>query len=190
MSKSIFVNSIVTKKTPIDVIILDELAEIRKLLKTKFVGFIQKVINHYYVGQFEEMLNLLTKPKLIELTRQIYAYRKNPRIYPTYEKVRALLKLYLEGLTKSITQFLDLVNIKERLKKCKERSSILDDMEKLKEYIAGLNKTINIFTPPAVHVVEAQILPEHATYLRLYGYPVGGIFDPDKLNDIISKQKS
>jgi hypothetical protein len=190
MSKSIFVNSILTKKTPIDVIIIDELAEIRKLLNTKFVGFIQNVINHYYLGQFEEMLKLLTKPKLIELTRLVHSYRKNPKIYPTYEKVRALLKLYLEGLTKSITQFLDIVNLKEALKKCEERCSILDDMKKLKEYIDGLNKTINLFAPPPVHVVEAKILPEHATYLRMYGYPVGGIFDPEKLNDIISKQKS
>ena len=190
MSKSIFLNSIVTKKTPIVPIIIDELAEIRKLMNTKFVAFIQKVINHYYLGQFEEMLNLLTKPKLIELARLVHSYRKGPKIYPTYEKVRALLKLYLEGLTKSITQYLDIVNLKEMLKKCKERSSILDDMEKLKEYIDGLNRTINIFTPPPVHVVEAKILPEHATYLRLYGYPLGGIFDPEKLNDIISQQKS
>ena len=80
MSKSIFANSILTKKTPIDRIIVDELAEIRKLLKTKFVGFIQNVINHYYLGQFEEMLRLLTKPKLIDLARLIYLYRKNPII--------------------------------------------------------------------------------------------------------------
>lgn len=189
MSKSIFLNSIVTKKTPIDPIIIDELGKIRKLMKTKFVGFIQNVINHYYLGQFEEMLNLLTKPKLIELARLVHSYRKSPKIYPTYEKVRALLKLYLEGLTKSITQYLDLINLKEVLKKCEERCSILDDMKKLKEYIDGLNKTINIFSPPPVHVVAAQILPEHATYLRMYGYPLGGIFDPEKLNDIISKQK-
>lgn len=190
MSKSIFINSILTNKTPINRIVIDELAEIRKLLKTNFAIFIQNVINHYYLGQFEEMLKLLTKPKLIELTKLLYSYRKNPIIYPTYEKVRALLKLYLEGLTKSITQFLDLENLKESLKKCKERSSILDDMKKLKEYIDGLNKTMNLFAPPAVHVVAAQILPEHATYLRMYGYPVGGIFDPEKLNEIISKQNS
>ena len=188
MSKSIFANSILTKKTPIDRIIVDELAEIRKLLKTKFVGFIQNVINHYYLGQFEEMLRLLTKPKLIDLARLIYLYRKNPIIYPTYERVRALLKLYLEGLTKSITQYLDVLNIEDALKKCEERCSILDDMKKLKEYIDGLNRTINLFNPPPVHVVAAQILPEHATYLRMYGYPVGGIFDPEKLNDIIKNQ--
>ena len=190
MSKSIFINSIVTKKTPFDRIIIDELAEIKKLMKTKCVGFIQNVINHYYLGQFVEMLKLLTKPKLIELANKIHSYKKNSMIYPIYEKVRALLKLYLEGLTKSITQYLDIVNLEERLKKCKERSSILDDMKKLKEYIDGLNRTINLFSPPPVHAVAAQILPEHATYLRMYGYPVGGVFDPDKLNDIISNQKS
>lgn len=190
MSKSIFINSILTNKTPFHTIIIDELPEIKKLLKTKFAVFIQNVINHYYLGNFDEMLKLLTKPKLMELANMIHLYKKSSRIYPTYEKVRALLKLYLEGLTKSITQYLDLLNAEQSLKKCEERCSILDDMKKLQEYIDGLNRTINLFAPPPVHVVEAKILPEHVTYLRIYGYPVGGIFDPEKLNDIISKQNS
>jgi len=188
MSKSIFKNSILTNKTPINPIIIDELFEIKKLLKTNFAIFIKDVIDHYYLGEFEEVLNLLTKEKLIELANLIHLYRKNPFIYPTYEKVRLLLKLYSEGLTKTVTQILDLSNAEEALKKCEERCSILDDMEKLKEYIDGLNKTMNLFNPPAVNVIEAKILPEHATYLRMYGYPVGGVFDPKKLNDIINTQ--
>ena len=104
--------------------------------------------------------------------------------------MRSLLKLYLEGLIKCITQYLDLLNIKTKLEKCEERCNILDDMKKLQEYIDELQKAMQIFNPPPQTVICATILQEHATYLRMYGYPVGGIFDVEKLNNIILNQNA
>ena len=52
------------------------------------------------------------------------------------------------------------------------------------EYIDKLNSTMSLFKTVPVSVAEVKILPEHATYLRMYGYPVGGIFDPELLNAI------
>jgi len=161
-----------------------ELILIKNLLNSKFAIDIQNVIKYYYSGDFNEVLHLLSKEKLQNLTNLLYSYKKSSVQYPTYEKVRLLLKLYLEGLTKCITQFLELVDMKIVLTKCEERCQILDNMEKLQEYIDKLNRTVNLFDSAPVNVIEAKILPEHAAYLRMYGYPVGGIFDPELLNAI------
>ena len=162
-----------------------ELNLIKKLLDSEFAIYIQNVIKHYYTGDFNKVLKLLTKEKLQYLSNLLYLYKKSSIQYPTYEKVRLLLKLYLEGLTKCIMQFLELGDIKIALSKCEERCKILDNMEKLQEYIDELNRTVSLFNCPApVAIIEAKILPEHATYLRMYGYPVGGIFDVELLNDI------
>lgn len=201
MSKTIFTNvkttpktiftsssSIITSSssiiTPLNSI--DELVLIQKLLNSRFVIDIKTVIRYYYNGNFKKVLELLTKEKLINYLTILYSYKKNPKIYPTYENVRLIFKLYLEGLIKCITQYLELENIKIELIKCREREHILDDIEKLQEYIDGLNRTINVFQNlEPVSIAEAKILPEHAAYIRLYGYPVGGIFDPQLLKDII-----
>jgi hypothetical protein len=161
-----------------------ELILIKNLLNSEFAINIQNVIKYYYIGNFNEVLALLTKEKLQYLSNLLNLYKKNPIQYPLYEKVRLLLKLYLEGLSKSITQFLELSNIKIALTKAEERCEILDNMKKLQVYIDNLNHTINLFDSAPVNVIEAKILPEHATYLRMYGYPVGGIFDSELLNAI------
>lgn len=184
MSKSLFTNvnsykSLLTKNTT------DEVSLIQKLLNSKFTVDIQNVINYYCIGDFKEVLNILNKENLVYYSNLLYSYKKSSIVYPTYEKVRLLLKFYLDGLAKCIAQFLDIENIKLALEKSQERAQILDDMEKLQEYIDGLNRTVNLFKPTEpIAIVEAKILPEHVAYLRMYGYPVGGIFDPQLLNNI------
>jgi hypothetical protein len=194
MSKSIFTNSALTQKTVFEhlttTILNDELFQIKKLLQTPVAVYIQMTINKYYLGDFEKLLELLPKEKLESLMEVLYSYRKNAKKYPIYEKVRSLLKLYLEGLIKCITQYLDMLNLESKLQECEERCSILDDMKKLQEYIDQIQKAMRIFNPPAQEVVCATIKQEHATYLRMYGYPVGGIFDVEKLNNIILNQNA
>lgn len=194
MSKSIFTNSALMQKTVFDklssTIVSDEFLQIKRLLKTPLAIYVEMTINEYYLGNFEKVLELLPKEKLEGLMNILYSYKKNSIKYPTYEKVRSLLKLYLEGLIKCITQYLDLLNIKTKLEKCEERCNILDDMKKLQEYIDELQRAMRIFNPPPQNVVCATILQEHATYLRMYGYPVGGIFDVEKLNNIILNQNA
>ena len=184
MSKSVFSNVNLKNRSPIIYNQEFELNLIKNLLKSEFAIDIQKVIKYYYNGNFSEVLRILSKERLQYLSNLLHSYKKSSIEYPTYEKVRLLLKLYLEGLTKCIEQFLDIVNIKIALSDCKERCKILDDMKKLQEYIDKLNSTMSLFNTAPVCVAEVKILPEHATYLRMYGYPVGGIFDPELLNAI------
>ena len=192
MSKSLFTNNnskaIVTARTTISKSSTgDELGQIKNLLTSNFAINIQNVIRFYYNGDFVKVLELLSKENLTNYSRLLESYKKSSISYPAYESVRLVLKLYLQGLTKSLDQYLELVNSQSKVSALEERTAILDNMEKLQEYINGLNRTVNLFRNiPPVAVVEAKILPEHATYIRKYGYPVGGIFDVKLLNEIIS----
>ena len=198
MSKSIFSSTdtnktlfsgsegiITTTETSMD----DEISLINKLLTSYLAVKIQNVVTYYYNGDFEMVLQLLTKDNLVYYLTLLESYKKSSITYTAYEKVRLLLKLYLHGLIKCIDQYLELVNADSKILQLEERVSILDNMDKLKEYIDGLNSTVNLFRniPPAT-VTKAQILPEHVTYLKKYGYPVGGIFDVKLLKDIIIQQ--
>jgi len=192
MSKSLFTNNnskaIVTARTTISKSSTgDELGQIKNLLTSNFAINIQNVIRFYYDGNFVKVLELLSKENLTNYSRLLESYKKSSISYPAYESVRLVLKLYLQGLTKSLDQYLELVNSQSKVSALEERTAILDNMEKLQEYINGLNRTVNLFRNiHPVAVVEAKILPEHATYIRKYGYPVGGIFDVKLLNEIIS----
>jgi hypothetical protein len=196
MSKSLFTNNkskaIVTARTTISKSSTsDELGQIKNLLTSSFAISIQNVIRFYYAGNFVKVLELLNKQNLENYSRLLETYKKSSISYPAYESVRLVLKLYLQGLTKSLDQYLELVNSQSKVSALEERTAILDNMDKLQEYINGLNRTVNLFRNiPPVAVVEAKILPEHATYIRKYGYPVGGIFDVKLLNDIIAQQST
>jgi len=196
MSKSLFTNTnankaiVKAKPTISKSTTSDELAQIQKLLASNFAISIQNVIRFYYAGNFEKVLELLNKQNLELYSRLLESFKKSSISYPAYESVRLVLKLYLQGLTKSIEQYLELQNSKTKVSTLEERAAILDNMEKLQEYIRGLNRTVNLFRNiPPVAVAEAKILPEHAIYIRKYGYPVGGIFDVKLLNDIIAQEK-
>ena len=196
MSKSLFTNNnskaIVTARTTISKSSTsDELGQIKNLLTSNFAISIQNVIRFYYDGDFENVLELLSKQNLTNYSRLLESYKKSSISYPAYESVRTVLKLYLQGLTKSLDQYLELENSKIKVSTLEERTAILDNMDKLQEYINGLNRTVNLFrTIPPVAVIEAKILPQHAIYIQKYGYPVGGIFDVKLLNDIIAQQST
>lgn len=194
MSKSIFPGTILTTKTPISAVptnpISDELPFIKILMKSIVVNKIKPVLMEYYAGNFQGVLELLPPSEIVYLTNLLYSYKKSLITYPIYESVRYILSLYLQVLTQQNVTYLKLLESQSSLKICKDRSSILDDMNKLREYIETLSKTMTLFNPAPQSIVSAQVAPEHAIYLRTYGYPVGGIFDPAKLEVIIANMST
>ena len=103
MSKSVFNNS-TNGKTVFNKLSTsmesDELIQIKRLLNSPVAIYIETTIYEYYLGNFEKVLALLPKEKVESLLQTLYSYRRNSKQYPTYENVRYLLKLYLEGLIK------------------------------------------------------------------------------------------
>lgn len=191
MSRSIFTNSNIGKRTVLsaaattNMLLINENDFIKQLMNTSTVTYITNVMNLYYAGNFEEAYNLLSPDIATRLMNDIYNYKKESFIYPTYEKVRNNLKLYLEQLIQQSEIYSSLKETESQLSQSQLRASILDNMTKLQEYINTLNKTMYLFNIQPQQIITAEILPEHAEYIITYGYPPGGVFDQEKLAGII-----
>ena len=196
MSKSIFSSANITVKTvfaknPIIVktdpipVLSDELKYIHILITCPAVTYLIDVLEQYYLGNFQYVLAQLQQSELTSLTNILWGFRKSSVTYPNYEKIREILELYLKGLTQQNELYLKLLNTESSLEKCKERSSILDNMQKLRDHIEKISKTMSVFNPEPQVIIAAKVSKEHAIYLRTYGYPLGGVFDPELLDEIV-----
>jgi len=197
MSKSIFSsaniitqspfskNPIIVKPDPIPVL-SDELKYIQVLITCPAVAYLIDVLEHYYLGDFQYVLAQLQTSELTSLTTILWGFRKSSVTYPNYEKIREILQLYLKGLTQQNELYKKLFNTESSLEACKIRSHILDDMQQLRDYIENLSKTMTLFNPEPQAIIAAKVSKEHAIYLRTYGYPLGGVFDPELLQEIVN----
>jgi hypothetical protein len=69
-----------------------------------------------------------------------------------------------------------------------EQVAILLDPVKLKQYIDDYNAAARmrrIFPDTEITIQMAGLKPQYAEYVRLYGFPAGAVFDPDKLGPIM-----
>jgi hypothetical protein len=81
----------------------------------------------------------------------------------------------------------DLINAEEQLVRCKEKVSILGDPVKLRDYIESMKKSRVVFPEAVVQAPFARLKPQYAEYIRRYGFPDSGIFNPDLLGQIIDE---
>ena len=178
--KNLFITNEVTTTTKKVVININE--DIYKTLAT-FSETIQNLLLQFSLGNFKQVSTILNRRYFqylsIKLSNITYID------YPIYEQLRQSIKKSLQGLYKAIEQYNVLANTREILKTTQERAAILDDMQKLRDYVNNLKKNVSIFPEMNVTIIRAEIKPEYAEYIRLYGYPQGGIFDMDRLAEIL-----
>lgn len=178
--KNLFITNEVTTSTTKVVININE--DIYKTLAT-FSETIQNLLLQFSLGNFKQVSTILNRRYFqylsIKLSNITYID------YPIYEQLRQSIKKSLQGLYKAIEQYNVLNNTKQILKTTQERAAILDDMKKLRDYVNNLKKNVSIFPEMNVTIIRAEIKPEYAEYIKLYGYPQGGIFDMDRLAEIL-----
>lgn len=171
--KNVYVAPTVTVTVPI---VVNE--DIYKILSDYSVT-LQDLLYNYSLGNFKyvsSILNIQYYRKLsIEISRIIYPD------YPIYEQLRQNIKHSLQGLYRAIREYSTLNDTKLKLQTMTEKASILNDMQKLKDYISGLKGSITLFPDLNISAPLVTIKKEYVEYIKLYGYPSGGIFDMDKL---------
>ena len=62
-----------------------------------------------------------------------------------------------------------------------EKAAILDDIDKLKEYIKNLKSTFSLIPDQIISVPMANIKEPFNTYIKMFGFPAGMLWEPDKL---------
>lgn len=169
-----------------------------------FVNSLKTLQETYASGNIAAVASIFTQDVYAEMTAQLEAlaldlniskdraYITVETMYEDYEKIRLTTAAGLNSLRAAILQYATLEDTTTKYLNAKEKADILLDPVKLKAYIEDYNKKsrVQLFPDSNVQIIKAQVKPEYAEYIKLYGYPQGGAFDPDKLGAIVNDLKS
>jgi hypothetical protein len=157
--------------------------DLLKQLYSNVGSLLNKLLQNYALGNFMEVKNELTIDRFNQLS-VIFRNQSKPQ-YLYYEIVRLLFTKTLDGLMQSVNQYVTLLDTMSKLEKCKVYNEILDDPEKLMAHIEKLKNQRYLFNIQPISMIETVIRQEYLEYIKLYGFPQGGIFKSHLLGDII-----
>ena len=146
---------------------------------------INQLIYDFEIGDFSDVAQILTIDKFNTLSTVFGNLQKNPYLFSDYEEIRTTIVKTIQGLLQTVYLYANLINTQIELSNSQERSSILTNMTLLNAYIQSLKGITAIFNPEPVTVIAATIHPQYALYIKLFGCPANGIFDPDKLSGCV-----
>ena len=169
----------------------NETSLIHQLVINKSVIEITEYFKSYADGNFDSVsktLNPAVYTNISVALNKLIADKK----YIDYEFIRYNLAVSFKALMQSVYQYMDLQKVLRELVIAEEEASILDDLVKLEEYINNLKYRTPITIIPDVdaNVPLLTIKEPYNTYIKIYGYPPNGIFDPDKLGQISRAQNA
>ena len=146
------------------------------------------IVSLFYESDYDKLSELITFDKITSLKLDLFNYKKsiNNKIY--LREIEFWINL-LDVLYSNLKIYLDKKQIMIELEYYKEKSSILDNPDKLKQYIAELNKMSEL-TIVNVKVKPKSVLsidPVYYEYHKLYGLPINGIYIIDLLEKIGKK---
>jgi len=158
--------------------------DLLKELYTTIGASLNKLLVNYSVGNI-----LAVRTELVEKYETLaVTIRNNSKPeYLYYEIMRLLLSKTLDGMNQSIKQYLEYVETISKLEACNNVKRILDDPVKLADYIRQLNDRKYLFNVEPITTIKTILKPKYAEYIRLYGFPEGGVFKTEELGDIIYK---
>ena len=109
--------------------------------------------------------------------------------YRDYENIRLTTSVSLSSLHQAVQQNAILLDVQDKLETAQEKVDILLDPVKLKAYIEELNAKSAATALPeqTIGIKKATLKQEYVEYIKLYGVPEKGVFDPEKLGDIINQ---
>jgi len=156
---------------------------------SNIITAINTLLIKFSQGQFDLVTGVLTKNLYNNLALQLNSIKQNSKLYPEYENIRVSTTRALAGLYQGIQQYILLKNTEANLTATTEKASILDDKTKLQEYINHLLGARSILPDSKVTIITAEIKPEYAEYIQMYGFPEGAVFEMDKLANAITSAK-
>jgi hypothetical protein len=148
---------------------------------SEIVNTINTISYFYSQGDYDSVAENFTSITYYNLSLELAKIQQDPSIYPEFENLRQSISRALEGLNKSILIYNDYKSASLQLASVSARAAILDDMQELKKYLDSLTGSIQLFPDIEITSIAATLKPEIAVYIKLYGFPSGGVFETDKL---------
>lgn len=155
-----------------------------------------RIYNNTTDDNYEALFSVLTQDKYRQLATELYNLKITKRASNYYErgyeKLRLNIIVSFESLLYSMYQTKIAASNKRIYEGFKKDSETLHDKEKLRLYIENLSFTSHILPEVVVSAPLMQIKPEYSLYIKKYGVPANGIWNPDLLSEMIDlsrKQK-
>lgn len=166
-----------------------------QLLYQNMLNRMLQYINLYTEGSYKELKTVFTTEKLNALLltnndsvyynmniEELVDFTYDPNIFPQYKRSMYAM---LTGFGLSIKQSDDLVSTTAELN---EKKDLLTSKDKLIEYITTEFKdkiTMDAFYITQPFNVNVELKPWFNLYLQLYGAPYDGVFDAEKLANVV-----
>lgn len=149
---------------------------------------LNNIVSLFYETDYDKLSELITYDKIDSLKIDLFNYKNsiNNKIY--LREIGFWINL-LDVLYSNLKLYLDKKQIMMELKYYKEKSSILDNPDKLKQYIKELEQTSarTIVKVDIAPKIVLSIDPVYSEYHRLYGLPINGIYIIDLIESIREK---
>jgi hypothetical protein len=163
-------------------------SEIETLMNSSVFRNISRINNNYAAGAFD-----LIKTELDQTLYNNYSqglYNSKRPLNTTYEKVRKFINTNLEGLLQSINLYNTNTNVTSQRDAYKLIADKFNDPNELLSQLNMLRNSVSLFPDQYITVIPVEIKPEYLAYIKTYGYPENGIWDPDLLGAIIASISS
>jgi arsenate reductase-like glutaredoxin family protein len=151
--------------------------------------YLEELMVKHIEGNLDDLVKILTKDKVDDIKYRIY---NSLETVGNKTSIETLIKTYqniLNVLEDSTEQYKTYQITLEQLETAQEKASILEDPEKLQEYINTFINSQNSYLMelPDITTTSATVKPEYQEYIKLYGVPDNLEFDEDKLYQIKKK---
>lgn len=171
--KNVAVENIYTDNT--NIVLNSKLKRIARTLIT--------YIDLYIEGKMEELEQVFTLEVYTNYSRALTSMRKNR--LTDGEIVRRSIVNALSTLYSGLSVYKDYALLEQTNEQLRDRANILDDMERLKEYLEQLSsQAMALLGSHDITMSSANVNEEYILYIKEYGYPLNGVFDPEKLGII------
>lgn len=159
-------------------------AEIEILMNSAIVTGISEISKNYASGAFDLIKSQLNQTLYNNYSYGLYSARKPLNVL--YEKVRKFINTNLEGLLQSINMYNTNTSVTSQRDAYKIIADKFNDPNELLAQLNMLRGSMSLFPDQHITVIPVEIKAEYLAYIKTYGYPENGIWDPDLLGSIIA----
>lgn len=135
----------------------------------------------YLAGDLQSLPPNINATITQTMATAFYQLKNQALMSTVYEDYRRFANSLIPVFQNITNQVLACNDINSKLAAALEKAAILDDINKLKAYLDQISRTHTILPEQQVTVPMATIKEPYNTYIKMFGFPAGMLWDPDKI---------
>lgn len=167
-----------------------------KILYERVLFQLRPPMTLYNEGEFEFFMSSM--PNVLTLTRvlnnQDTFFMTNPKPLNDYEYEGGLVDKYIfitnrlvDTIKQAMTEYVKIRNLERENAELKSYKEILQDKDKLVEYLEQQKNTGHLFSATATLEVQYELKLWYKVYMERHGPPGDGVFNSELLAEIIEE---